>query len=87
MDKIFTRKLLEDDFTGNAIRFHCSFTVEKDGQTEEFGSVCVLGHDDLKPKSEWTESEIDAKAEWMFSLYSEESLNAVFDDEEKMEKK
>ena len=82
MDKIFTKKILEDDYTGNAIRFHCSFTVEKDGKTEEFGSVQVIGQEDLKPKSEWTESEINSKAEEMFGLYTEEQLNAVFDDEE-----
>ena len=82
MDKIFTKKILEDDFTGNAIRFHCSFNVEKDGKTEEFGSVSVIGQEDLKPKSEWTESEINAKAEEIFGLYTEEQLNAVFDEPE-----
>ena len=84
MEKTFTKKILEDDYTGNAIRFHCSFTVEKNGKTEEFGSVQVIGQEDLKPKSEWTESEINAKAEEIFNYYSDEDLNNIFEQEEEL---
>tara|TARA_Y100000310_G_scaffold93999_1_gene91642 strand:- start:35 stop:292 length:258 start_codon:yes stop_codon:yes gene_type:complete len=82
MDKTFTKKLLEADFTGNAVKFHCAFTVEKDGKTEVFGATQIIAEDELKLKSEWSESDIDAKAEEIFGCYSEEQLNAVFDGEE-----
>jgi hypothetical protein len=70
-------KYLKEDERGYASTFFCEMNGVLEGITKTANSVFSFGGDDYKPKSQWTQEQIDQWAEIARSNL-EEQINAKF---------